>query len=224
VIVPWKPPSANNHPQAREPLHSQVGWNCHCSEKVWSDTEVSGLASVRTESVRNTPSIALSEPPAHSFVDHEIDRACRECKIQIQVIQCEIESGCLGTGSQSKTTPAAVPLSRTTSSIYRKLYQGYLARRILRHKPTILNRRTRLNLCKSDDEDAGDEESGAEKAQRTLRLLGIEMSHTPISWKQRQFIETNPLGKSRCYRPSFLRWSWTIVEKRESKAIPIEEE
>jgi hypothetical protein len=140
------------------------------------------------------------------------------------------EACCPGPDSQSFHSPQSVARSLTTCSIYRKLYQRFLARRILYHRPTILNRRTSVNLREANDSTAEKDDdvwelgTCAERAHRTLQLLGIEMSHTPITWSQHQFIETNRWGKYRCYRPSFLRWSWTMVEGRSDDIFPIGEE
>jgi hypothetical protein len=222
---PWNSLSTTSNLQSLEPLAAQVEHDHRCSIQTFASDQVPYVASLRNDTFGNRPPSVLEVYPGTSSPNYEFENTARE--YYKQMLKCETENGDLGTGSQNKSTPTIVAPSRTTASIYRKLFYAFLARRILNHKPTIFNRRTRLKLCKSENEDAENEdgfwqsESGAEKAQRTLQLLGIEMAHTAISWNQRQFIETNLLGKYRCYRPSFLRWSWTMIEERETEAIPI---
>jgi len=81
------------------------------------------------------------------------------------------------------------------------------------------NRRTfiTINVDGTIEDDSTDDkwisEICVEKAHRILKPLGIEMSHTPLTWKEHQFIWNNPLGRYGCFRPSYLRWSWTAVEE-----------
>lgn len=128
---------------------------------------------------------------------------------------------------QGESSPSAVTPS-TIGAIYQKLYYRFLARKMLRRTPTIHNRRTFVKLTENETIDAdniADEwvsETCIEKAQRTLQAVGIKMSHTPLTWKERQFIESGTWGRYGCFRPSYLRWSWTVtvVEECESEECP----
>jgi hypothetical protein len=88
------------------------------------------------------------------------------------------------------------------------------------------NRRTFIKLVEDKIIEADNTDDGwggetcVEKVQRSLKAMGIEMAHTPVTWKEQQFIESDQLGRYGCFRPSFLRWSWTVVGVRD---VPDEE-
>jgi hypothetical protein len=208
-----------------EQIHAHLNYQYHKLDYTMSCNQGPYAASIRSKSVEGTSSDVPKRSSPALFADHEVQQAENQSfKIFLN------PKTSYGPYSLGKSLSSTVDTSVTTSSIYRKLYQRFLARKILRHKPTILNRRTSLSRRQTSvndnetENEVWESETCGEKAQRTLRFLGIEMSHTPITWSQRQFIEANPLGKHRCYRPSFLRWSWTIVEDGEIEVFPNGEE
>jgi hypothetical protein len=117
---------------------------------------------------------------------------------------------------RGKSSPSSA-LSPTIGSLYRNLYEGFLARKILKRTPTMHNRRTIINVREGElmeDEETSEgwiSETRVEKAQRNLQALGIEVSHKPLTWKEHIFMENNALGRYGCFRPSDLRWSWTVA-------------
>ena len=140
---------------------------------------------------------------------------------------------------QSMPTLLPAPLSAASSTglIYCKLYHRFLAHKILYRKRSNKRRSTPLNIRErkdvgvwnawNDDEGWG-WETVSEKEKRELSELGAQVSHMSLTWDQQQFIETHPLGKYACYRPSYLRWSWTMSNEKmgkedESEPSPDEE-
>jgi hypothetical protein len=162
-------------------------------------------------------------------VDCEINRIIWLLENQRHLEKSRFLGSVLQETFQVESSPSATTPS-TIGAIYQKLYYRFLARKMLRRTPTIHNRRTFINLSEGETIEASgtdDEcvsENCIEKAQRTLQAIGIEMSHTPLTWKERQFIEKDELGRYGCFRPSHLRWSWTItVVKCDSEERPNEE-
>ena len=156
--------------------------------------------------------------PSLSTVDCEVQRILwlAEKQRQLESSRSELQGPQNAPGCNS--SPSTTTTS-TISAIYRKLYHRFLARRILRRSPTINNRRTFIKYKLVEDKvieaDNTDNKWGGEtrveKIQRSLKAMGIEMAHTPVTWREQQFIESDKLGRYGCFRPSFLRWSWTVV-------------
>jgi len=163
--------------------------------------------------------VALPYPPPLSVlrldqeVRHTIDVLDKQRKLEIGRLQ-----GCASSARSRDTASPSTPCL-SISSIYRKLYHGFLARRILKRTPTIFNRRTVITIreCSIIEEHYPDDEwiseTRVERLQRNLRVSGIEMTHTVRKWNdnQRQHV---------CFQPSLLRWSWTTIGKVESEAFP----
>ncbi len=162
----------------------------------------------------------LAISPSLSTVDREFQSILwlAEKQRQLERSRSELQGPPNAPGCNSSLSTAT---PTTISAIYRKLYHHFLVRKILRRSPTVHNRRTFIRVVEDKiiDVDNTDDEWGGEtcveKVQRTLKAVGIEMAHTSLTWKEQQFIESDQLGRYGCFRPSFLRWSWTVVGVRD---------
>jgi len=207
--------SSKSGRRSLEQLYARVQHKLFTLERILDTKQHSHTAKKRNTSYdRCSDTLAIS--PSLSTIDREVQRILwlAEKQRQLESSRSELQSspnapGC--NSSPSTTTPS------TISAIYRKLYHRFLARKILRRRSTIHNRRTFIKLVEDDIIEASNTdhewvaEPCVEKVQRTLKAKGIEMAHTPLTWKEQQFIESNKLGRYGCFRPSFLRWSWTVV-------------
>jgi hypothetical protein len=137
----------------------------------------------------------LAISPSLSTVDREVQRILwlAEKQRQLESSRSELQDppnalGC--NSSPSTTTPS------TTSAIYRKLYHRFLARKLLRRSPTIHNRRTFIKLIEGkiiqadNTEDEWGDATCVEKVQRSLKAMGIEMTHTPSLGRSNDSLRT----------------------------------
>lgn len=176
----------------------------------------------------STSSLRLDSATWVSLVNGQFINVVKLLEKQRQIEKKRIWGESLTADVRGENSPSTAP-PLTIGSIYQKLQHRLIARRIINRKPTLFNRHTTINLRgseKFEEEETGEvwiTASSSEKVQRNLRALSIEMSHTALTWKERIFIETNPLGRYGCFQPSYLRWSWTAIEVCGSEEFPEEE-
>lgn len=207
--------SSKSGHRSLEQLYARVQHKLFTLERILDTKQHSHTAKKRNTSYDRCSDV-LAISPSLSTIDREVQRILWLAEKQRQLESSRSERqgspnapGC--NSSPSTTVPS------TISAIYRKLYHRFLARKILRRRPTIHNRRTFIKLVEDEIIEASNTdhewvaETCVEKVQRTLKAKGIEMAHTPLTWKEQQFIESNKLGRYGCFRPSLLRWSWTVV-------------
>jgi hypothetical protein len=115
------------------------------------------------------------------------------------------------TSTVPKEPPSLLP-STSAASTYHRSGHRYLARRQIRKKVNVLdNRRTFLKREWKTDDNGWGQPSELE----SLRDVGIEVSHTPMTWAEQSLVDCKKAPWHRCYRSSMLRWSWSMAEEGE---------
>jgi hypothetical protein len=217
VIKHSPSPSLKKDRRSLEYLRQKVERQLYTLENILIFKRQSEAASLNSSPRHGGSFLAAANSHSPSRVDREVRHIIEALEKQRQLESNRTQGCALATLSQGRIPPSAPCL--TVGSIYHKLYHRFLARRIIKQTQTIHNRRTfiTLNVDETIEDDSTDDkwisETCVEKAHRILKPLGIEMSHTPLTWKEHQFIWNNPLGRYGCFRPSYLRWSWTAVEE-----------
>lgn len=209
--------SARPDRRSLERLRARVERLLFTLECILATKRVSHVSTRSITSYDGSPVILLNSPSL-LMVDHETKHIIRLLEKQRQIENSWTQRSNLQ--KEGKKSPSTVAPS-TVGAIYRKIHHKFLARKTLKQTPHIQNRRTFIDLSEGETieaENNGDEwasETCIEKAQRTLRTVGIKIAHTPLTWKERQFIENDALGRYGCFQLSFLRWSWTVIEECE---------
>jgi hypothetical protein len=108
--------------------------------------------------------------------------------------------------------PPSHPPSTTAASTYHRSGHRYLARRQIRKKVNVLDNRRTFLKRKWKTDDCG---WGQPSELEIVRDAGIEVSHTPMTWAEQNLIDYKTTPWYRCYRPSMLRWSWSMAEEGE---------
>ncbi len=206
------PPTPKKNRQSLEYLRAKVERQLHILERILTTKRQSNAASlisyIRYEGSFQA-ALSFAKPPPLSVVDRELRHVIAALEKQRELEDRRHQGCALATLSPGKMSTSAPCL--TMGSIYRKLCFRFLARRIIMCSPTMHNRRTFITLSKDDtiedDNTVGEwiSETCAERYRRVLQRLGIDMEHKPRKWAESQ-------DRYGCFRPSYLRWSWTVVE------------